>query len=722
MRLRGILFLVLVLGTTLSFATCDTTPYRTINGTLNNPLHPNWGVAFGVLDEGVPEGVFHRTEQADFSDVSQRLSPRDNVVNPGIAGSTLLRHPSMTSPRYFADQNLLFIYLSQFLTHDMASTGTLPINTVNPSDLKEAVLAPDDILLLGPASIDVIDSLGIPQAVNNATAFIDLSAVYGSTDTISRALRTLSGGLLKTAQRRQMNYVYKNDPSFDLCNCVDTITGQPYNVYAPDGSNFRQIRSQNAAAFTPEPQVLLGINSTICATVGFNFLFSCAGGVPAPKPHIVCTVNFTALNDPRRAPLAWEIPANEEWMPFVAETNPPVPFDTVGQTSNTSKIFAAGDIRNLENYGILNVHHIFLREHNRYARLLATANPTWDDEKLFQEARKWNIAVWQHIVVDELTQIMVGKKAFKKSYLNEKYKDTDYNPQLDPRTGNLFSSAAMRWGHSMTPHRLFPYNYRTNSRIISQREQLFAHQSGVNNPGTSPYIFTHQGGQINAFAAADDYMAWLGGQLPSNVKPDHALLMATIKQKAQRLDRYVEDSLARIEISSCFVPNRSISIPSFTIFRGRTHGLPDYNTLRQMYTQDNLYCAKKCLKFPNGTDSLDCFVELAGKNEVEFAKALADIYGSVDNIDPFVGFILEAQTYTEGDALLGKTAAAVVLEQIERSRKSDRFWYENSINGFTTQELKTIEKTTFKDLVARSYPDLASYLPKDIFKGTETYF
>lgn len=37
---------------------------------------------------------------------------------------------------------------------------------------------------------------------------------------------------------------------------------------------------------------------------------------------------------------------------------------------------------------LLSLTNVFVREHNRRARLVEDANPDWSDEKLFQEARR----------------------------------------------------------------------------------------------------------------------------------------------------------------------------------------------------------------------------------------------------------------------------------------------------------------------------------------------
>lgn len=48
----------------------------------------------------------------------------------------------------------------------------------------------------------------------------------------------------------------------------------------------------------------------------------------------------------------------------------------------------SGDGRVNENIALTSVHTLLLREHNRLARALAALNPTWNGERLYQEARK----------------------------------------------------------------------------------------------------------------------------------------------------------------------------------------------------------------------------------------------------------------------------------------------------------------------------------------------
>ena len=107
---------------------------------------------------------------------------------------------------------------------------------------------------------------------------------------------------------------------------------------------------------------------------------------------------------------------------------------------------------------------------------------------------------------------------------------------------------------------------------------------------------------------------------------------------------------------------------AINIQRGRDHGLPSYNQYRQ-------FC---------GLSKLNSFSDL---NNGEFltdldTAALSSVYDSVDDIDLFVGGLIEkpisgpASSAPFDLGLLGPTFSCIVAENFATLKRSDRFFYE----------------------------------------------
>ncbi len=77
------------------------------------------------------------------------------------------------------------------------------------------------------------------------------------------------------------------------------------------------------------------------------------------------------------------------------------PLGLKAETPGRATLFATGGDRVNASIQVCALNVLFFREHNRVARMLATDNPSWDDERLFQIARNIMIVMFIRLVVVE---------------------------------------------------------------------------------------------------------------------------------------------------------------------------------------------------------------------------------------------------------------------------------------------------------------------------------
>lgn len=131
-----------------------------------------------------------------------------------------------------------------------------------------------------------------------------------------------------------------------------------------------------------------------------------------------------------------------------------LPFDTQNKSDECSipedrhlQCFVGGDVRVNEQTGLTVMHNLWLREHNRIAKVLCTLNPHWNDEIIYQEARRIVAAQVQHITLNEWTPLIIGRRAMKEFnlFLKPSGHSHDYDPALNPSILNAFATAAYRF-------------------------------------------------------------------------------------------------------------------------------------------------------------------------------------------------------------------------------------------------------------------------------------
>ncbi|MEM6433273.1 MAG: peroxidase family protein [Cyanobacteria bacterium P01_D01_bin.115] len=245
--------------------------------------------------------------------------------------------------------------------------------------------------------------------------------------------------------------------------------------------------------------------------------------------------------------------------------------------NDPSELFAAGDVRANENIGLTSLHTVFMREHNRLAEDISTANPGLTGEEIYQQARKLVSAQIQHITYQEYLPLLLGQGAIA-TY-------SGYDSNIDPSISHLFSAAAFRLGHTQSfDEFLLIDGAGQNLPSVSLRESTF-----------NPEVIQQNGIE--------------------------AILRGLVAQSAEAVDLKVLDDLR----NTLFGPPGSggIDLAAVDIERGRDVGLPDYNQARE----------------DSGLARVTSFAEITADTAVQ--AALEAVYGTVDNIDVIVGGLAE---------------------------------------------------------------------------------
>lgn len=91
------------------------------------------------------------------------------------------------------------------------------------------------------------------------------------------------------------------------------------------------------------------------------------------------------------------------WLPAASDS-----YDSCNIENPDEICYFSGDVRVNQNPGLTVLSTILVLEHNRLAFGLSKINPHWSDEKLFQEARRINIAEYQAITYYDWLPLLLG--------------------------------------------------------------------------------------------------------------------------------------------------------------------------------------------------------------------------------------------------------------------------------------------------------------------------
>lgn len=298
-----------------------------------------------------------------------------------------------------------------------------------------------------------------------------------------------------------------------------------------------------------------------------------------------------------------------------------------------AQLFLAGDVRANENPELLSLQTLFVREHNRIADRAAQRHPDWTDEELYQFARRVVIAELQKITYEEFLPSILGANAMS-AYQG-------YRADVNPNISTEFSTGAFRFGHSMLGSDIeFLDNDGNETREAMLLRDAFFNPTPLGETDIDPLL---------KYLASDN---------------------------AQEIDTKVVEDVRDFLFGA---PGQGgFDLAALNIQRGRDHGIADYNTVRAAY----------------GLARVTSFDEIT--SDPALRSSLAATYGSVDNIDLWIGGLAEDHL---PNSSMGVTFTKIIVDQFTRLRDGDRFWYQVSLPQDRVQD---IQNTTLADVIRRN--------------------
>lgn len=214
-----------------------------------------------------------------------------------------------------------------------------------------------------------------------------------------------------------------------------------------------------------------------------------------------------------------------------------------------------------------------------------------------------------------------------------------YDPSVNATLSEVFSVVGFRFGHStLSPEALLAY---ADGRMVRvpQRTTFF-----------NPELLKRDG-----------------------LDP---ILRGLAMQTMQEVDTKIIDDIRNQTIRF----NEKIDLFAYDIQSGREFGVPDYNQMRKEL----------------GLGKVRRFSDITSDRTLQ--QALAAVYGTVHDLDPLVAGL--AEDHLPG-AALGPLFTTILVEQFERTRRGDRFWYEND-PALSREQVLWLGSNTLANVIRRN--------------------
>ncbi len=312
--------------------------------------------------------------------------------------------------------------------------------------------------------------------------------------------------------------------------------------------------------------------------------------------------------------------------------------------------FVGGDIRVAENPDLTSIDVLFVREHNYWVGQLKAEDPRLTGDQLYTMARSITTAEYQNIVYNEFLPSILGSGAPGAYH--------GYHAQVSPTIYAEFSTAAYRFGHT----------------IISPVETKIA------NDGTVLQA------QDLITAAMEDTSAF------STSGGADALLRNLAQDFSQQEGVHINSDLLNLLNAGA----DSVDLGAIDIERERDLGIATLNQTRVAL----------------GMTAYTSFSQVT--SDATLAAKLQSVYGTVDQLDLFVGGLAETAI---GGSMVGPTFQAIIAKQFAVLRDGDPLYFQNQ--NFSPALMQQIKNTTLSDLIMRDTD--TTIIQQNAFVATERH-
>jgi Animal haem peroxidase len=330
--------------------------------------------------------------------------------------------------------------------------------------------------------------------------------------------------------------------------------------------------------------------------------------------------------------------------------------------------------------GLATMHTLFVCEHNSICDWIKIAYPHWKDDRLFNVARLINAAVMAKIHTVEWTPAILPNPGLNAA-LNANWfgiltnllkygKDRETLSEINvrnPEMGGVVGNPIDRHGVPYGLTEEFTEVYRLHSLLP---DTLSIRRVGDDNVDAIPVAATRQAASaktIDRFGIADLLYSF-GTQHPG------ALVLNNFPTFMQELS---------------IAGNPLFDMGAVDILRARERGVPRYNDFRRQL----------------GLNPIASFDDLT--DDLQQIALLKQVYGDdVEKLDLMIGTLAEGHRPTHFG--FGETMFQIFILNATRRLQADRF-YTDSYNEetYTPEGLEWIDRSTFKAVILRAFPQLA---------------